>query len=73
MKISFVLPGVSRVPVGGYKMIFEYANRLCKRGHEITLIFHCFSGMHRNQNAPKFIKLVYYYSSLQLFEQINIA
>lgn len=67
MKISFVLPGVSRVPVGGYKMIFEYANRLCKRGHEITLIFHCFSGMNRNQNVPKFIKLVYYYLGAYYF------
>lgn len=67
MKISFVLPGVSRVPVGGYKMIFEYANRLCRRGHEITLIFHCFSGMNRNQKVPKFIKLIYYYLGAHYF------
>ncbi|RGS70688.1 glycosyltransferase family 4 protein [Mitsuokella sp. AF21-1AC] len=67
MKISFVLPGVSRVPVGGYKMIFEYANRLCRRGHDITLIFHCFSGMNRNQHIPKFVKLLYYYFGAYYF------
>ncbi|WP_303105229.1 glycosyltransferase family 4 protein [uncultured Mitsuokella sp.] len=67
MKISFVLPGVSRVPVGGYKMIFEYANRLCRRGHDITLIFHCFSGMNRNQRIPKFAKLLYYYFGTYYF------
>ena len=52
MKISFVLPGVSRIPVGGFKMAFEYANRLSNRGHEVTLIFNCSSGMKRNKNIP---------------------
>lgn len=67
MKISFVLPGVSRVPVGGYKMIFEYANRLCRRGHEVTLIYHCLSGMKRNQKVPKIVKLIYYYLGAYYF------
>lgn len=67
MKISFVLPGVPRVPVGGYKMTFEYANRLCRRGHDVTLIFNCLSGMNRNQKIPKFIKLIYYYLGTHYF------
>lgn len=67
MKISFVLPGVSRVPVGGYKMTFEYANRLCERGHDVTLIFHCYSGMKRHQQVPNFVKLLYYYIGTYFF------
>lgn len=67
MKISFVLPGVPRVPVGGYKMTFEYANRLCRRGHDVTIIFHCFSGMKRNRKIPKIIKLAYYYFGTHYF------
>lgn len=39
MKISFCLPNISKQASGGYKIIFEYANRLTERGHEITLIF----------------------------------
>lgn len=39
MKVSFVLPGFSRKPVGGYKIAFEYANRLVKHGYDVELIF----------------------------------
>src|SRR4051812_45620810 len=39
VRIGFVLPGISRVPVGGYKVVYEYANRLARLGHAITL-FH---------------------------------
>lgn len=67
MKISFVLPGVSRIPVGGFKMAFEYANRLSNRGHEVTLIFNCSSGMKRNKNIPKLIKLLYYHLGTYCF------
>lgn len=39
MKISFILPGFSRYPVGGYKIAFEYANRLANHGYDVQLIF----------------------------------
>ena len=39
MKVSFVLPGFSRKPVGGYKIAFEYANRLARHGYNVELIF----------------------------------
>lgn len=39
MKLYFVLPKVSRYPVGGYKMVYEYANRLLNKGYEIYIIF----------------------------------
>ncbi|MBT9040897.1 hypothetical protein BTI95_04225 [Lactobacillus delbrueckii subsp. bulgaricus] len=31
-KVCFVLPGIGRYPVGGYKMTYEYANRLVAVG-----------------------------------------
>ena len=39
MRICFVLPRFSRRPIGGYKIVFEYANRLQKKGYEIILLF----------------------------------
>lgn len=39
--ITFVLPGYSRVPVGGYKMVFEYADYLTSLGCEVTICFLC--------------------------------
>jgi len=39
MKICFVLPQVLRKPVGGYKIAFEYANRLKDEGEDVTILF----------------------------------
>lgn len=39
MKITFVLPGFIKIPMGGVKVVNEYANRLAERGHEVTLIY----------------------------------
>lgn len=39
MKICFVLPGVARQPVGGYKMAYEYANRLVKENHDVIILY----------------------------------
>lgn len=39
MKISFVLPRFPKIPVGGYKIVFEYANKLCKDGFDVSLVF----------------------------------
>lgn len=38
MRVTFVLPGFARKPVGGYRVAYEYANRLAGRGHRVTLI-----------------------------------
>ena len=39
MKICFVLPKFPRRIIGGYKIVFEYANRLCRKGHQICILF----------------------------------
>jgi glycosyltransferase involved in cell wall biosynthesis len=38
MKITFVLPGPGAVPMGGYKVVYEYANHLSRKGHEVTVL-----------------------------------
>lgn len=39
MRICFVLPGVARQPVGGYKMVYEYANRLVFEGCDVSILY----------------------------------
>ncbi len=39
MTICFVLPKFTRQPIGGYKIIFEYANRLKQEGYTISILF----------------------------------
>ncbi len=38
MRVTFVLPGAGSVPVGGFKVVYEYANRLAGRGHTVTVV-----------------------------------
>ncbi|MGZ4928656.1 MAG: glycosyltransferase family 4 protein [Halobacteriota archaeon] len=39
MKITFVLPGYSNQPTGGFKVVYEYANHLVRMGYEVTIVF----------------------------------
>jgi glycosyltransferase involved in cell wall biosynthesis len=38
MAVTFVLAGASRVPAGGHRVIFEYANHLTYRGHNVSVV-----------------------------------
>lgn len=38
MRVTFVLPGSGHIPVGGFKVVYEYANHLSARGHTVTII-----------------------------------
>ncbi len=44
MRVTFVLPVEVDKPVGGFKVVYEYANRLAQRGHAITVV-------HRNNDS----------------------
>ncbi|NQT23172.1 MAG: glycosyltransferase family 4 protein [Candidatus Omnitrophica bacterium] len=39
MRITFVLPKYFSKPIGGYKVVYEYANHLSRRGHDLTVIY----------------------------------
>lgn len=39
MKVTFILPDYSLTPVGGFKIVYTYANALAELGHDITLVF----------------------------------
>jgi glycosyltransferase involved in cell wall biosynthesis len=38
VRITFVLPGYTSRPVGGFKVVYEYANRLTDRGHVVSIV-----------------------------------
>ena len=38
MKITFILPRYDPKPVGGFKVVYEYANQLVARGHEVVIV-----------------------------------
>ncbi len=38
IKITILLPGSGQNPVGGFKVVYEYANGLVRRGHDVTVV-----------------------------------
>lgn len=38
-KIIILLPCLAWSPVGGFKVVYEYANRLVAVGHEVTIVY----------------------------------
>ena len=38
-KICFLLPGPTSQPAGGYKVVYEYANRLAKDGYKVSIYY----------------------------------
>lgn len=66
MNITFILPGIPNRPIGGFKIIFEYANRLTIRGYKVNILFECSKNLMCIKNL-NFIRkilsniLIYYY------------
>lgn len=62
-RIIFLLPGHGKGPVGGYKVVYEYANRLVDNGYNVDIIYpaYCFS------NNKKII-----YTAVRMFKAILI-
>lgn len=54
-KVCFVLLGVSRTPIGGYKMVFEFANRLIAEGCDVSILFDNES-LYKKYHMPEFIR-----------------
>lgn len=38
MRITILLPSTGNTPVGGFKVVYEYANHLVTRGHSVTVV-----------------------------------
>lgn len=38
MRITFVLPCYAWKPIGGFRVVYEYANQLVARGHEVAVV-----------------------------------
>ncbi len=55
MKITFVLPRISSVPIGGYKVVYEYANKLVQDGFKVAIYYDNATVMEKYK-LPEFIK-----------------
>ena len=54
MKIGFVLPMPTTKIVGGYKVVYEYANYLAQKGHDVTIFYNSDKGRN-SRSLPPFL------------------
>lgn len=39
LRVTFVLPDYRPEPIGGYRVVYEYADFLARRGHEVNIVY----------------------------------
>lgn len=60
MKISWVLPQNYDIPIGGYKIVYQYANYLVSQGHQVRIIFLQNPSYVRKNKIYQFIRYIYW-------------
>lgn len=58
LKIGFILPMPTKKIVGGYKVVYEYANYLAKKGHNVSIIYDSHKGKNSRHLPPLFVFLL---------------
>lgn len=58
MKIGFVLPMPTTKIVGGYKVVYEYANYLAQKGNDVTIFYNSEKGRNSKSLPPFLVYLL---------------
>ena len=61
-EITFILPGKDDKPVGGYKIVYEYANRFANADYKVNLIYHHIELDYKDRNL--FLRVKRYFGFL---------
>ena len=69
--ICFILPSPKIYPVGGYKIVYEYANYLANNNFDIHICYLC-KDLGKRFNIPKIIKKIYGMYLLSKFKWFNL-
>jgi glycosyltransferase involved in cell wall biosynthesis len=56
VRISFLLPLSAHAPIGGFKVVFEYANELTKLGHEVCVVVSTFVRVDKQINIARLLR-----------------
>ena len=59
MRICFVLPRMAAKAVGGYKIVYEYANRFVEKGHSVSILY-LNTNYFLEYHVPRFVKKAYF-------------
>jgi glycosyltransferase involved in cell wall biosynthesis len=62
LRVTFLLPAGGTRPSGGFKVVYEYANGLAARGHEVTVIHPAWLPSERNRYVATLRNRVFGYA-----------
>jgi glycosyltransferase involved in cell wall biosynthesis len=65
MKVTFILNRPGDKPIGGFKVVYEYANGLVRSGHSVTVV-HAPPHLHGDNSPAGFVKRVLKFSGRAL-------
>ncbi|MGL4955746.1 MAG: glycosyltransferase family 4 protein [Bacteroidales bacterium] len=75
--ISFLLPAIGKCPSGGYKIVYEYANRFANDGINVNLVFPAsllFRSRSLFEKGKSILRYIYYFltRSYKSFDWFNL-
>lgn len=74
-KIAFFLPSRENGPIGGYKIVYEYANRFAEAGYDVSIIYPLCQAEYVNEPWSVFTRLKryagFYYRRLRGVHSLN--
>lgn len=70
-QILFILPEYYEKPIGGYKVVFEYANRLVKNGYGVKIIYPYFL-FFRKSSLKRKLKMCFFFIYYLIFKRRGV-
>ena len=69
--ITFIMPSIQPQPSGGYKIVYEYANRLAQDGNVVYIVNPLIRSFW-NSNLKSKLKFIYFLFKFQYFQNTKI-
>ena len=57
-KILFLLPGIANHPIGGYKVVYEYSNRLAEIGYDVKIAYPAYMNVEQDGVIKRFLRVL---------------
>lgn len=69
--VVFILPEYVEIPMGGYKVVYEYSNKLAEDGFDVTILFPSFLYFSSSPLKRK-LKLIFFFIYYSIFSRKGV-
>jgi len=61
--ICFLMPGTGYNPIGGHKVVYEYANRFCNNNYKVSIIYPASLHWKKQSFKNKIVQIMWYFQN----------